>query len=94
MNSKRGMDNLSEQIGRKTNLGNRAENEGMVDIGGGMNSGDFGLPSSMGGTDTSGTLGGVPEANADMNMGTSNASSNAESGGEENGGMPNIDFEK
>ena len=66
--------------------------------------GDFGLPSSMGGGMTGGggigegTLGGVTETNADMNMGESNATSGtsapAESGTEnpENGGMPDINF--
>lgn len=105
INSKRGMDNISEQIGRKLNLGNRAENQGMVDIGGGVSGmgNDFNLPSDMGGTggmDMSGnsgsigegTLGGVKETNADMNMNSGNASSTATSGGEENGGMPNIDL--
>ena len=106
MNSKRGMDNLSEQLGRKINLGNRAENQGMVDVGGGYGN-DFNLPTDMSGTggmDMSGnsgnaggnvgegTLGGVQETNADMNMESGNASSPAESGGEENGGMPNIDL--
>lgn len=106
INSKRGLDNISEQIGRKLNLGNRVENQGMVDVGGGMDStmgNDFNLPSGMGGTggmDMSGnsggigegTLGGVQENSADMNMGSGNASSNASQGGEENGGMPNIDL--
>ena len=105
INSKRGMDNISEQIGRKLNLGNRAENQGMVDIGGGVGGmgNDFNLPSGMNGTggmDMSGnsgnigegTLGGVQETNADMNMGSGNASSTASQGGEENGGMPNIDL--
>ena len=102
INSKRGMDNLSEQIARKLNLGNRAENQGMVDIGGSVGN-DFNLPSDMGGTGDmgaaatgsgigEGTLGGVNETNADMNMESGNASSTTETGGEENGGMPNIDL--
>jgi hypothetical protein len=57
-----------------------------MDTGGGFN-----LPSDMGGGGTD-TLGGVPETNADMNMGTGNASSSASNGAEETGGMPNIDL--
>ena len=94
INQKRFVDNLSDFIGRKVNLGAKTMDGGAMDMSGGMGmdtGGGFNLPSDMGGGGTN-TLGGVPETNADMNMGTGNASSSASNGAEETGGMPNIDL--
>ena len=104
MNMKKGIDDLSNQIGRKIALGNREQPQGdMGMMGGGMGN-DFNLPSDMGGAGGmdmgtggeggigEGTLGGVTETNADMNMGSGNAAEPTAQGPAENGGMPDIDL--
>ncbi|MBO4735897.1 MAG: hypothetical protein J5614_05820, partial [Paludibacteraceae bacterium] len=105
INSKRGMDNLREQVAGKINMGNRVQNPGMMDTSGGMGN-DFGLGSlggndmGGGGTSIGGELGGMGEPAGDMNMGggsdvtsTTPATAGSTPGGTDQGsGMPNIDF--
>ena len=98
INQKKGMDNIHEQISNKINLGNRVQNEGMMDtsdmgadIGGGT-----GMGNDLGGS-SGGDLSGLPDVSADMNMeggASSGATAPAESGGTnaEQGGMPTINI--
>ena len=107
INQKKGMDNIRDQISNKINLGNRVQNEGMMDMSGGMPN-DLGMGGSMGmGPESSSPtdIGGVAATNADMNMNESNMTPGGENtnetpgnvpggeeGGPETGGMPNITF--
>ena len=95
MNQKKGMDNLREQISNKINLGNRVQNDAMMDTSGGMGmGGDMGMGMG-GGMSQDNTLSGLPDVSADMNM-EGGASSGAEATAESNANaaqsMPDINL--
>lgn len=96
INQKKGMDNIREQISNKINLGNRVQNDAMMDTSGDMGMGSMGGDMGMGTTPTSGgDLSGLPDVAPDMNMeggATSTANAPAEQTGatSETGGMPDI----
>lgn len=95
MNQKKGMDNLKEQISNKINLGNRVQNDAMMDTSGGMGmGGDMGMGMG-GGMSQDNTLSGLPDVSADMNMegGTSSgAEATAESNANAAQSMPDINL--
>lgn len=81
INQKKGMDNYKEQVANKINLGNRVENEGMVDTTGGDMSGGMGGDFGMGGA-PGGDMGGMP--------GGSEAGGGFNNEGGDLGGLPDV----